>query len=145
MRVKELAEIFKVNINELLNLLENVGVNLDQQEDTMIDAATEKKLAKRYNVAYPFKSQPKAKPVNKVVIPNAKTNEKTTAPAKEAKTTANANPTKKAQASQGNPKKNDNRPLPKDSQKNEGGAQRTAKPTTQVEKKKQAWKELISE
>ena len=137
MRVKELAEIFKVNINELLNLLENVGVNLDQQEETMIDSATEKKLAKRYNVAYPFKSQPKVKPVNKVVIPNAKSNEKTNAPAKETKTTANANPTKKTQAPQGNSKKSDNRSLPRDNQKNEGGAPRTNKPTTPVEKKKQ--------
>ena len=137
MRVKELAEIFKVNINELLNLLENVGVNLDQQEETMIDAATEKKLAKRYNVAYPFKSQAKPKPVNKVVIPNAKTNEKTSSTNKDSKPTTNATSTKKAPTPQRDIKKADNKPLQKDSQKNGNGAQGTTKNTTPVEKKKQ--------
>ena len=72
MKVKELAEIFKVPTQELLNMLSNVGVNLDQQEETMIDAQWEKKLAKRYNVPYPFKAASKPKPVNKVVIPSAK-------------------------------------------------------------------------
>ena len=43
MKVKDLAVIFKVSTAELLNLLENVGVNLDQQEETMIDSGTEKK------------------------------------------------------------------------------------------------------
>ena len=59
MKVKELAEIFKVPTQELLNMLSNVGVNLDQQEETMIDAQWEKKLAKRYNVPYPFKAASK--------------------------------------------------------------------------------------
>ncbi len=72
MKVKELAEIFNVGISELLDLLENVGVNIDQKEESMVDKDTEKKLAKRYNVEYPFKSGKqikKPKPTNSVVIP----------------------------------------------------------------------------
>ena len=91
MKVKDLAVIFKVEVSELLAMLSNVGVNLDKQEETNIDSAMEKKLAKRYGVPYPFKTAPKPKPVNKVVIPNAKetkaqTNQ-TTAPTKQASTT----------------------------------------------------------
>ena len=65
MKVKELAEIFKVDVRELLDLLDNVGANIDQQEESMVDANIEKKLAKRYGVAYPFKvkkAQPKEAP-----------------------------------------------------------------------------------
>ena len=91
MKVKDLAVIFKVEVSELLAMLSNVGVNLDKQEETNIDSSMEKKLAKRYGVPYPFKTAPKPKPVNKVVIPNAKetkaqTNQ-TTAPTKQASTT----------------------------------------------------------
>ena len=70
MKVKDLAVIFKVEVSELLAMLSNVGVNLDKQEDTNIDSAMEKKLAKRYGVAYPFKTAPK--PINKVVPQNVK-------------------------------------------------------------------------
>ena len=73
MKVKELAEIFNVGIAELLDLLENVGVNIDQKEESMVDKDTEKKLAKRYKVDYPFKKAGKQtqskKPTNSVVIP----------------------------------------------------------------------------
>lgn len=69
MKVKELAVIFKTTPAELLNLLSNVGVDIKLQEETMVDKETEKKLAKRYNVPYPFKGAAKPKPVNKVVIP----------------------------------------------------------------------------
>ena len=85
MKVKELAEIFKVPVQELLNMLSNVGVNLDKQEDTMIDAGLEKKLAKRYNVPYPFKTQAKPKPVNKVNIAVKKEEPKKEEPKKEEK------------------------------------------------------------
>lgn len=76
MKVKELAEIFNVGIAELLDLLENVGVNIDLQEEAMVDKDTEKKLAKRYNVEYPFKTgkqNKKPKPTNTVVIPGKPT------------------------------------------------------------------------
>ncbi len=72
MKVKELTEIFNVSIEELLDLLENVGVNIALKEETMVNKDLEKKLAKRYNVEYPFKvgKQPKkSKPTNSVVIP----------------------------------------------------------------------------
>ncbi len=70
MKVKELAEIFNVGIAELLDLLENVGLNVTDKEETMVDKNTEKKLAKRYNVEYPFKANKAVKkPTNSVVIP----------------------------------------------------------------------------
>ncbi|MDY4052980.1 MAG: translation initiation factor IF-2, partial [Bacilli bacterium] len=63
-KVKELAEIFKVSPAELLKILPNVGVDVSLKEETMIDKDVEKKLAKRYNVPYPFKkAAPKPKPV----------------------------------------------------------------------------------
>ena len=68
MRVKELAEVLKVQVDELMQLLANVGVNLSDKENSMVDSGTEKKLAKKYNVPYPFKTaKPKAaKPAPKV-------------------------------------------------------------------------------
>ena len=72
MKVKELAEIFSVGIDELLDLLENVGVDISEKEESMVDRNIEKKLAKRYNVDYPFKvgkAPKKSKPTNSVVIP----------------------------------------------------------------------------
>ena len=74
MKVKELAEIFNVDIAELLDLLYNVGVNIDLQEEAMVDKDTEKKLAKRYNVEYPFKTNKvkKPKPAPAVNIPGTK-------------------------------------------------------------------------
>ena len=91
MKVKDLAVIFKVEVSELLAMLSNVGVNLDKQEETNIDSSMEKKLAKRYGVPYPFKTAPKPKPVNKVVIPNAKETKtqtkQTTTPTKPTSTT----------------------------------------------------------
>ena len=96
MKVKDLAVIFKVEVSELLAMLSNVGVNLDKQEETTIDSSMEKKLAKRYGVPYPFKTAPKPKPVNKVVIPNAKETKpqakQTTAPTKQASTTKKNDP-----------------------------------------------------
>ena len=46
MRVKELAEVLKVQVDELMQLLANVGVNLSDKENSMVDSGTEKKLAK---------------------------------------------------------------------------------------------------
>ena len=114
MKVKELAEIFKVPVQELLNMLSNVGVNLDKQEDTMIDAGLEKKLAKRYNVPYPFKTQAKPKPVNKVNIAVKKEEPKKVEPKKE------------------QPKPVQNKPQPQTSQK-----QPEKKPTQVVQPKQQ--------
>ena len=84
MKVKELAEIFNVGIVELLDLLENVGVNIAEKEETMVDKNTEKKLAKRYNVEYPFKAK-KAdkKPNNNNASKPVKQEEKTVEPIKE--------------------------------------------------------------
>ena len=63
MKVKELAEIFKISSAELLAILPNVGVDVSQQEETNVDKEVEKKLAKRYGVPYPFKkATPKPKP-----------------------------------------------------------------------------------
>ena len=132
MKVKDLAGIFKVEIGELLNLLENVGVNVDQQEETMIDAATEKKLAKRYNVPYPFKNQAKPKPVNKVVIPNAKGEQKTQ------KTEPSRTPqTKRENVPQGTSQKGNNAPVSRNNQKHEGTTKTTTKGTTPTEKKQE--------
>ncbi len=70
MKVKELAEILKVDINELMGILPNVGIDLTDKENTMLDAGIEKKLAQRYKVPYPFKNvKPKAKPTSKPVQP----------------------------------------------------------------------------
>ena len=69
MKVKDLAVIFKTSTSELLNLLSNVGVDIKLQEETMVEKDVEKKLAKRYNVSYPFTGTVKNKPVNRVVIP----------------------------------------------------------------------------
>ena len=63
MKVKELAVIFNVGVDELLDLLYNVGVNIDLQEEAMVNKDIEKKLAKRYNVEYPFKTNKVKKPV----------------------------------------------------------------------------------
>ena len=60
MKVKELAQIFNVDVKELLKLLDNVEANIDQQEESEVEPIIEKKLAKKYGVAYPFK---KAKPL----------------------------------------------------------------------------------
>ena len=62
MKVKELAVIFNVGVEELLDLLYNVGVNIDLQEEAMVNKDIEKKLAKRYNVEYPFKTNKTKKP-----------------------------------------------------------------------------------
>lgn len=68
MKVKELAEILKVDINELMGILPNVGIELTEKENTMLDATIEKKLAQRYKIAYPFKNtKPKVKPATKPV------------------------------------------------------------------------------
>lgn len=62
MKVKELAEIFKISSTELLNILPNVGVDTSMKEETMVDKDVEKKLAKRYGVPYPFKKVVPTKP-----------------------------------------------------------------------------------
>ena len=88
MKVRELAEIFKVPVGDLMGMLENVGVDLSQKEETNIDSAVEKKLAKRFNVPYPFKSaKPKAaaKPAPKAEVKPAPKVEAKPAPKAEPK------------------------------------------------------------
>ena len=131
MKVKDLAVIFKVEVPELLNLLSNVGVNVDQQEETNIDSALEKKLAKRYGVPYPFKTAAKPKPVNKVVIPNAqKPVEKTKPAPKQAAKPATKSDQKETK---GNNKETNNEKVPSNNVKNEGRAQTTVKKPEVVE------------
>ena len=79
MKVKELAEIFKISSSELLNLLPNVGVDVSAKEETMVDKDVEKKLAKRYGVPYPFK---KAAPTKPKVAPQVKVQPKVEEPKK---------------------------------------------------------------
>ncbi len=63
MKVKELAEIFKTSVQELLNILPNVGIDTSNGEETFVEKDVEKKLAKRYNIPYPFKTaKPKVAP-----------------------------------------------------------------------------------
>ena len=63
MKVKELAVIFKTPVQELLNILPNVGIDTSNGEETFVEKDVEKKLAKRYNIPYPFKTaKPKAAP-----------------------------------------------------------------------------------
>ena len=69
MKVKELAEIFKISATELLAILPNVGVDVSQKEETNVDKEVEKKLAKRYGVPYPFKKvAPKPKTPTQTLV-----------------------------------------------------------------------------
>ena len=131
MKVKDLAVIFKVEVPELLNLLSNVGVNVDQQEETNIDSALEKKLAKRYGVPYPFKTAAKPKPVNKVVIPNAQKPVEKTKPAP--KQAAKSAPKSDQKETKGNNKETNNEKVSSNNVKNEGRAQTTVKKPEVVE------------
>lgn len=85
MKVKELAEIFQESVEELLKLLKNVGVTAD--EETNIDKDLEKKLAKRYNVPYPFKkAKPKPAPApTPAAAPKVEEKPESTLPPKEEK------------------------------------------------------------
>ncbi len=77
MKVKELAEIFRVSTDELLKILPNVGVDTSLKEETMVDSRVEKNLAKRYNVPWPIKkvaSKPKATAPKVVPQGNERTN-----------------------------------------------------------------------
>jgi translation initiation factor IF-2 len=68
MKVKDLASIFKVETSELVGLLSNVGIVAD--EETEIEKEVQKKLAKRYGIAFPFKlvKAAPAKPVKEEII-----------------------------------------------------------------------------
>ena len=69
MKVKELTIIFKTNSEEVLKLLSNVGVDISAQEETNVDKDVEKKLARYFNVPYPFKNPKKAKTAPSKVAP----------------------------------------------------------------------------
>lgn len=78
MKVKELAEIFKTSVQELLNILPNVGIDVSSGDETFVEKDVEKKLAKRYGIPYPFKTaKPKIspKPVVNVATKALKKNE----------------------------------------------------------------------
>ncbi len=119
MKVKELAEIFKVSPAELLKILPNVGVDVSLKEETMIDKDVEKKLAKRYNVPYPFKkAAPKPKPVEAPHVVQKPTVEEKPKP----KSTPKAAETKNKPAQKPTP---DSKPKPRV----------TPKPATEIPKK----------
>lgn len=119
MKVKELAEIFKVSPAELLKILPNVGVDVSLKEETMIDKDVEKKLAKRYNVPYPFKkAAPKPKPVEAPHVAQKPTVEEKPKP----KSTPKAAETKNKPAQKPTP---DSKPKPRV----------TPKPATEIPKK----------
>ena len=59
MKVKELVEIFNCPEEKILELLSNVGVDVSMQGDTFVEKEVEKKLARYFNVPYPFKSAKK--------------------------------------------------------------------------------------
>ena len=102
MKVKELAEIFKISAAELLAILPNVGVDVSQKEETNVDKEVEKKLAKRYGVAYPFK---KAAPKPKAPAPAPVKKEEPKKVVQTQKAEAKANPTKTKEAAKVETKK----------------------------------------
>ena len=138
MKVKELAEIFKISAAELLAILPNVGVDVSQKEETNVDKEVEKKLAKRYGVPYPFK---KAAPKSKAPAPApAKKEEpKKVAPAQKAETKANPTKTKEAakvETKKATPVKTKEAPKPetkKQEQKQTPAKPVEVKPTIKVE------------
>lgn len=87
MKVKELAEIFKVETGELLKILPNVGVDISLGEETNVDKDIEKKLARRYNVTWPPK-----KPVSKPKPTAPKVEAKPVAPVQKQQTQAKPTP-----------------------------------------------------
>lgn len=113
MRVKELAENLKTSTNELINKLSNVIFDQKITEEYEVSKDLEKKLAKMYNVPYPFKAnKPKPAPKPAVKIGNkkiesedknkqnqSKPNQKTQAPKVESKPA----PTKEAPKTQSKP------------------------------------------
>ena len=102
MKVKELAEIFKISAAELLAILPNVGVDVSQKEETNVDKEVEKKLAKRYGVPYPFK---KAAPKPKAPAPAPVKKEEPKKAVQAQKAEAKANPTKTKEAAKVETKK----------------------------------------
>ena len=102
MKVKELAEIFKISAAELLAILPNVGVDVSQKEETNVDKEVEKKLAKRYGVPYPFK---KAAPKPKAPAPAPAKKEEPKKAVQAQKAEAKANPTKTKEAAKVETKK----------------------------------------
>jgi translation initiation factor IF-2 len=68
MKVKDLAVVLKTDIPTLVSMLYNVGITAD--EETEIEKDWQKKLAKRFNVPFPFKTAKPAstKPVKEEVV-----------------------------------------------------------------------------
>ena len=88
MRVRELAENLRTSSADLINKLSNVIFDEKITEDYEVSKDLEKKLAKMYNIPYPFKaSKPKVAPKPAVKIGTKKTEpevKKSVAPVKEA-------------------------------------------------------------
>ena len=138
MKVKELAEIFKISAAELLAILPNVGVDVSQKEETNVDKEVEKKLAKRYGVPYPFK---KAAPKPKAPAPAPAKKEEPKKAVQAQKAEAKANPTKtkeaaKVETKKAAPVKTKEAPKPetkKQEQKQTSAKPVEVKPTIKVE------------
>ena len=138
MKVKELAEIFKISAAELLAILPNVGVDVSQKEETNVDKEVEKKLAKRYGVPYPFKKAA-PKPKAPAPAPVKKEEPKKVAPAQKAEVKANPTKTKEAakvETKKAAPVKTKEAPKPetkKQEQKQTSAKPVEVKPTIKVE------------
>ena len=153
MKVKDLAEIFKISSSELLKILPNVGVDVSSGDETMVDKNIEKKLAKRYNVPCPFKKpapKPSApakpaqsKPVtdtNKTTQPAGKPNQTNAKPKADVNKTNNKpnqtngkpnsdNKPNQNKPNAGKPNQNNNKPVTQNNKPNTGKPNQTsAKP-----------------
>lgn len=74
MKVKELAENLKITTDELIKSLSNVIFTEKITSEYDVSKDMEKKLAKLYGIAYPFKvNKPKPQPKPSVKMPQAKT------------------------------------------------------------------------
>ena len=102
MKVKDLIEIFNCTEEKLLELLSNVGVDISLQGDTFVEKEVEKKLARYFNVPYPFKSGKKeASPKPRTVVPIKKAApKKAVKPQPQTKQPQSAQPKRKHQQSQ---------------------------------------------
>ena len=68
MKVKELSEILKTTTEDLIKKLSNVVFTERITEEYEVSKDLEKKLAKMFGVAYPFKTNKPKPPVNKPAV-----------------------------------------------------------------------------
>jgi translation initiation factor IF-2 len=114
MKVKDLIEIFNCTEEKLLELLSNVGVDISLQGDTFVEKEVEKKLARYFNVPYPFKSGKKeASPKPRTVVPIKKAApKKAVKPQPQTKQPQSAQPKKKHQTVAKQPQPQAKQPQP---------------------------------